>query len=150
MTKFNAIRELAFIDSIDGNFPYANRKACLTLIDEATEISANALFAIVEEICRIPDEEREQTSFLSLSELLKIAEKKATHPLKSLVFKVANRMLQQDETLVEEAVANIEALKNHPRQYAALNIFYYSSFDESGKLDEAWDAVIKEWDNVII
>ena len=148
--QLKTIRELAFIDQIDGNFPYNNRKECLKLIDEALDISSNSVFAIVEEICRIPDEEREQVPFLSLLELLKIIETKLEHPLKTLVLQVARRMVKQEETPGDEAVINMETLKKFPRQYAALNIFYYSSFDESGKLDKAWDSVINEWDNSIV
>ncbi|MES2679033.1 MAG: hypothetical protein V4635_04075 [Bacteroidota bacterium] len=145
--QLKTMLELAFIDGVDGNFPYSNRKECLKLIDEAIGISPNCVFAVVEEIGRIPDEEREQVPFLQLTELLKLIEKKFDHPMKATVLKVARRMLNQEETPVEEVVANMEALKKFPRQFAALNIFYYSSFDESGKRDEAWDGVIREWDN---
>jgi hypothetical protein len=141
--------ELDFIDRIDGAFPYNNRQESLKMIDEALSISANAVFAVIEEIARIPDEERELVPFLSLSDLLNTIEKKFEHPLKPAVLKTARNMLAQVETDVDEAVNNIKSLNKYPRLYAALNIFYYSSFDESGVLDKAWDDVIKEWDNGI-
>lgn len=145
--QLNTIRELAFIDQIDGNFPYHDSKACAGLIDEALSISPNAVFAVVEEICRIPDEDREVVPFLHLTGLLRIIDQKFEHPLKKVVLMVARRMLELEETPGPEAAANIDSLVNFPRQFAALNIFYYSSFDDSGILDKAWDRVIKAWDD---
>ncbi len=145
-TPSKTMRELAFIDGIDGKFPYHDRNECMKLIDEALDISPNCVYAVVEEICRIPDEDRANVPFLFLSDLLKQIENKFEHPLKTKVFETARRMLKEEETPVGEAVKNIESLKKFPRLYSALNIFYYSSFDESGKLDVAWDQVIREWD----
>jgi len=147
--QLKTILELEFIDSIDSKFPYRDRKACLKLIDEAISISDNCVFAVVEEVCRIPDEERDAVPFLFLNELLKIIDGKFEHPVKQTVLTIAGRMLKQEETPGSEAVANMESLKQFPRLYAALNILYHSSFDESGMLDKAWDEVIKHWDNAI-
>lgn len=144
------LQELEFIDKIDGNFPYHDHAECLRLIDEAIRISPNCVFAVVEEICRIPDEERENTSFLFLNDLIKTIEKKFEHPLKELVFAVAKRMLKQEETPVEEAGKNLEQVRPYPRQYAAMNILYYSCFDDEGKLDKVWDSIIKEWDDSLM
>jgi hypothetical protein len=143
----NFVKELEFIDKIDCNFPYHDHQTCLNLIDEALGISPNSVFAVVEEICRIPDEERENTPFLFLMDLLKTIDRKFEHPLKELVFKVAKRMIKQEETSVEETALNIEQVRPHVRQYAALNIIYYSCFDDEGKLNKAWDSIIREWDN---
>jgi len=141
------MRELDFIDRIESGFPYSDRKESLKLIDEAISISSNSVFAVVEEIARIPDEEREQVPFLALTEFLKIIETKFEHPLKVAVLMTARRMLAQEETALDEVITNIQSLKKFPRQFAALNIFYYSSFDESGALDKVWDELIKEWDD---
>lgn len=143
----NLIKELEFIDKIDCNFPYHDHQACLNLIDEGLSISPNSVYAIVEEICRIPDEERENTPFLFLLDVLKTIDKKFQHPLKELVFKIAIRMIKQEETSVEEAALNIEQVRPYVRQYAALNILYYSCFDDEGKLNKIWDSIIREWDN---
>lgn len=145
-----AIQELEFIDKIDSNFPYHDRAECIKLIDEALSISPNSVFAVVEEICRIPDEERENTSYLFLADLLKTIDKKFEHPLKELVFKIAGRMLKQEETSVEEAGKNLEMVRPYPRQYSAMNILYYSCFDDDGKLDKLWESIIKEWDDSFI
>lgn len=145
-----ALQELEFIDKIDSNFPYHDHAQCLKLIDEAISISPNAVFAVVEEICRIPDEDRENTSFLFLNDLLKTIDKKFEHPLKDLVFKIAKRMLQQEETPVEEAALNLERVRKYPMQYSAMNILYYSCFDDEGKLDQVWDSIIKEWDDALM
>ena len=83
----NILKELEFIDRIDGNFPYGDRKECIKLMDEAVLISPNASFAVIEEICRIPDEDRALLPFLALLDLLKEIEKRFEHPLKELIVK---------------------------------------------------------------
>jgi len=144
----NILKELEFIDKIDGAFPYANRKECTQLINEAIQISPNAIFAVVEEICRIPDEDREQIPFLSLIDLLKEIDTKFNHPLKEMILKVANRMVKEQETPLEETLLNLEELRKFPRQFACLNIVFYSCHDDEEKRGEVWDSIIKEWDDL--
>lgn len=145
-----ALLELEFIDKIDGAFPYHDPKACSKLIDEAIRISPNSVFAVTEEICRIPDEDRENIPYLFLTGLLKTIDEKFDHPLKPLVLKIAGRMLKQEETTVEEAGKNLEQVRPYPGQYAAMNILYFSCFDDEGKLDKVWDSIIAEWDDVLM
>lgn len=142
------LKELEFIDKIDGAFPYENRKECLALIQEALDISPNAVFAVVEEICRIPDEDRAVVPFLSLIDLLKEIDTKFNHPLKEMVLKVAKRMLKEEETPLEETLLNLEEVRKFPRQFACLNIVFYSCHDDEEKRGAAWDSIIKEWDGL--
>lgn len=144
----NILKELEFIDKIDGNFPYGNFKDCLKLIDEAISISPNSVFAVVEEICRIPDEDRITVAFLALKNLLNEVEKKFKHPLKEMVLKIANRMLAEQETTLEETLINLELVRKFPRQFASLNIIYYSCHGDEKKLNDSWNSIIKEWDSL--
>jgi hypothetical protein len=143
----NILKELEFIDNLDGKFPYENRNDCVKLIDEAISISPNALYAIVEEIARIPDEDREIIPFLSLLDLLKAIDTKFNHPLKKMILKVASNMVKGQETSLEETLLNLEEVRKFPRLFSALNIVYYSCFGDEKKLNAAWDNIIKEWDN---
>jgi hypothetical protein len=43
----NILKELEFIDRIDGNFPYGDRKECIKLMDEAVLISPRALLKMI-------------------------------------------------------------------------------------------------------
>lgn len=142
----NILKELEFIDRIDGNFPYGDRKECIKLMDEAVLISPNASFAVIEEICRIPDEDRALLPFLALLDLLKEIEKRFEHPLKELIVKVASRMIKEQESSLEETLLNLESLKKYPRQFACLNIIFYSCHGDETKLNAGWDEIIKLWD----
>jgi hypothetical protein len=142
----NILKELEFIDSIDGHFPYQDRAACLKLIEEAIVISPNAVYAVIEEIARIPDEDREIIPFLSLIDLLKIIDAKFNHPLKNKIIAVATNMVKEKETPLEETLLNLEEVRKFPRLFSALNIIFYSCFGDEKKLNAAWDSIIKEWD----
>ncbi len=63
-------KEIKFIDSIDCNVPYHDKEKCLRLIDEAAEISVNAVFSVTEEICRVPVSERDKIELSYLLDLL--------------------------------------------------------------------------------
>ena len=54
--------EKVFIDRIDYNFTYHNREACLSLIDEAAALSTNAMFFVIEQICRIPFSKKDKVT----------------------------------------------------------------------------------------
>ena len=142
----NILKELEFIDSIDGNFPYGDRATCLKLIDEAISISPHAVYAVIEEIARIPDEDRVVIPFLSLIDLLKIIDTKFNHPLKNRIITVATNMVKEKETPLEETLLNLEEVRKFPRLFSALNIIFYSCFGDEKKLNATWDSIIKEWD----
>ena len=62
-----------FIDRIDCNFPYHDKKESIRLIEESATFSTNATFTVIEEICRIPNNERKTTPPKILLELLNLA-----------------------------------------------------------------------------
>lgn len=74
--------EIQFLDKIDCNFPYHDRQEGVRLIEQAATLSTNALFSVIEELCRIPESERLTVSTETLLDLLTLAASKINHPLK--------------------------------------------------------------------
>lgn len=137
--------EIDFVNKIDCRFPYGNRKECLNLIDEALGVSSNAVFSVIEEICRAPLSEREKVSNRHLSELLNAIDERFEHPLKEMILSVTNRLIRQQEISVGSAEEYMKAVDDFPGQYAALDIVYFSCDDRDGKLESLWDDIIARW-----
>jgi hypothetical protein len=147
MTTMNKISEIKFLDKIDCNFPYLDNSKSQLLIEQASNISYNAIFAVIEEICRIPYSERQSVSTERLLKLLNLTASKLNHPLKEIIVDVANKMINDKQLSVEEAVKKMEIVKNYPGQYSALSILYFSCDDNDKILEPIWDKIINEWKN---
>ena len=140
-------KEALFLDKIDCNFPYQNQSVSLKLISEAESLSTNALFSIIEELCRIPDTEKKKGALFSISELLKLTASKIHHPLKEIIIPVANKMVRGENLTVNEVVSTMEIVRLYPKQYAALSILYFSCDDAEEKLEELWREIIIQWND---
>ncbi|MDO9000079.1 MAG: hypothetical protein Q7W45_09970 [Bacteroidota bacterium] len=140
-----ALKELEFINKIEDNFPFENYFESVKLIDEAIKISPNSVFAIVEEICKEAGEEN--ASEEALVNLLKTIDKKFDHPLRKIILETAQNIILNEETTLEEAIANMELVRPYPQQYAALSIIYFSADDLKGKSEKVWNSITTEWNN---
>ena len=138
-------KELKFIDKIDCNFPYSSKDDCLQLINEAATLSTNAMFSVIEEICRIPLSEKDKVTNDFLFDLLDETKDKFNHPLKEMIFEAAARMIKGYDFTVDKAISKMQIIKKNKGQFAALSIIYFSCNDEENKLDEAWNDIIFEW-----
>ena len=138
-----SLKELEFIDKIEDNFPFENYVESVKLIDEAIKISPNSVFAVIEEICKAADEEGLPEE--ALINLLKNIDKKFDHPLRKLILETAQNIILLEELSIEETIANMELVREHPQQYAALSIIYFSVDDEDGKLESVWNSITTEW-----
>jgi hypothetical protein len=137
--------ETIFINSIDCKFPYSDRPACLTLINEAAALSINAIFFVVEEICRIPSSDRKNVTTDTLMYLLAQTETKFTHPLKELVLETARKMVKGQSLTADEVISKMEIIKKYKGQYAALNILYFSSRNNWERLIPVMDSITAAW-----
>lgn len=137
--------ENMFIDRIDCKFPYQDREECLRLIDEAATLSTNAMFSVIEEICRIPISEKQKVTTSFLLDLLKLSAKRLDHPLKEMVLDTAEKMVKGEELDVNEVKTKMGIIKKYPGQYAALSILYFSCDDKEEKLEPVWDNILTEW-----
>ena len=138
-----SLKELEFIDKIEDNFPFENYVESVKLIDEAIKISPNSVFAVIEEICKAADEEGLPED--ALINLLKNIDKKFDHPLRKLILETAQNVILQEEISLAETMANMELVRPHPQQYAALSIIYFSVDDVDGKLETVWNSITTEW-----
>lgn len=138
-------KETKFIDSIDCRFPYQDKVECLRLIDEATEVSVNAIFSVTEEICRIPVSEKDKVGMGYLLDLLTYTRDKFDHPIKEIVFDTADKMIRGQELTVDEAIGRMETVKKYRGQFAAMSILYFSCDDIDGRLEPLWNNIMTEW-----
>ncbi|MBS1536658.1 MAG: hypothetical protein JST20_02770 [Bacteroidetes bacterium] len=138
-------REIKFIESIDCNFPYHNKQKCLKLIDIALTLSPDAMFFVIQEICRVPASMKSKISSESLFELLEVIKTKFEHQLKELVIEVACKLINGEELTVDDAISKMEIIKKYPRQYAAFSILYFSCDDKDEKLEPIMDSIRNEW-----
>lgn len=137
--------EIQFLDKIDCNFPYQDRQESLRLIERASTLSTNALFSIIEELCRVPESERPNASTEALLDLLALTANKINHPLKELIVETADKMIRRQELTVDDVILKMQTVQNYPGQFAALSILYFSCDDKDGKLEPIWDNIINEW-----
>lgn len=128
--------EKEFLELIDCNFPYGDRQRCVELIDRSLSISPNAVFAVVEEICRIPGSERQNVSETFLLELLNGIDNKFEHPIKGLVFEVARVLIKRGKISVDDAVLKMEEIVKYQDAFSARSIVYFSCDDTEGKLEK--------------
>lgn len=135
----------AFIDKIDCNFPYYDKEACLRLIDEAADLSANSMFFVIKELCRIPSSVKDEVTTDFLSDLLSVAKRKFHHPIKEMVLDTASKMIHGKNLTVDDAVSRMESVKSYKGQFAALSIIYFSCDDKEERLDTIWDNIISGW-----
>lgn len=138
-----SLKELEFIDKIEDNFPFENYFESIKLIDEAIKISSNCVFAVVEEICKAANEEGLPEE--SLINLLKSIDKKFEHPLRKLILETAQSIILNEEATLDETIANMELVRPHAHQYAALSIIYFSADDVDGKSEKVWNSITTEW-----
>lgn len=137
--------EIQFLDKIDCNFPYQDRQESVRLIEQASTISTNALFSIIEELCRIPESERPNVSTEEILDLLALTANKINHPLKGLIVETADKMIRRQELTVDDVILKMQTVQKYPGQFAALSILYFSCDDKDEKLELIWDDIIGEW-----
>lgn len=137
--------EILFLDKIDCNFPYNDKLESLSLIDEAAALSTNALFSVIEELCRIPESKKANVSTSTLLDLLKSTSGKLTHPIKEMIVDVANKMIRDQGLKVDEVILKMREVQKYPKQFAALNILYFSCDDHEEKLESIWHEITREW-----
>lgn len=137
--------EKILLEEIDCKLPYNDKDACIHLIDRAVLISPNAVFAIVEELCRIPS--RQSVSEIQLISLLAYVDGIFEHSLKPLVFEVASKMILGEGVSVADTKANLNVVSAFIGQFAALNIMYFSCDDETGEIETLHQDIVSDWNH---
>lgn len=142
--------EIQFLDKIDCRFPYHDRQESIQLIEQAAALSPNALYAIIEELCRIPHSKRSSVATETLVDLLAITANQFNHPLKDLIVDTADKMIHSQELTVEDVILKMQIVQKYPGQFAALSILYFSCDDKEGKMEPIWKNIISEWKDLIV
>ena len=135
--------EAEFNDLLDCNFPYNDRTAALALFDRAKAISPNAMFLVLDEICR--PGVGVSVSKETLLELIDVWAVSMDHPLSAPVVSVARIIASGSECSVPAAAALMEKVAQYKGQYAALSIAYMSCNDSDNLLEARESDIRTQW-----
>ncbi len=136
--------EIQFVNLIDCNFPYNDRKTAVGLIDQANEISENAMFAVLDELCRCPH--GTEVSRNTLLELVDIWADRIKHPLGSDFVFVAKLMIENNLWSVEDGLSLLDKVTPFKGLYAALSIVLESAEDIENALEVRAEKIRSDWD----
>ncbi len=145
MKEHNNIIEKNFLSKIDCKFPYTNKNLRNELINQAFEISSNSVFAIIEELARVPKSQKEKISNNELLTILENINVRLKHPLKKIVIDNAVKMIYNTELPVREALDLMNEIEKFTGQWSALNIIYFSCDDINGIVDKRYDEIKEKW-----
>ncbi|NOZ70369.1 MAG: hypothetical protein GXP38_00405 [Chloroflexi bacterium] len=134
--------EAAFIESIDGCFPYHDEARWKRLIDEGVRISPNAAFMIYHELVRVPQSVNVGENVLVC--ILDYLDRKLRHPAKEQISAVCRLLIQGRRLSLEEAIEGIRSMAEYTGAYDLLNIFYFSC-EHDEEIDREYQKVVDEW-----
>lgn len=135
--------EIQFIESIDASFPYDDEDKWMELIIKGGQISENASFMVLHEICRAPNEVTAELRLKMLYEW----KKRYTHPIKDLVLESGKAIIEGRDIPVEIAMDYLKQISKFKGLYNALAIVYFSCNDINGNVDDFYHKIIKTWEN---
>ncbi|MCP3889109.1 MAG: hypothetical protein GY702_09595 [Desulfobulbaceae bacterium] len=138
------MNEIQFIESIDGSFPYYDKEKWKALIIKGAQISDNASFMVLHEICRAPKEVSVENQLKMLYEW----DSNYTHPIKDLVIESGKSIIEGREISVERAIDYLMQISKFKGLYNALSIVYFSCNDTDDKADDVYNQITKEWESV--
>src|SRR4051812_28752957 len=124
MLLHDTAAEASFDATIDPAFPYDDDAKATSLIAEARAISLNAVFCVLEEICRRP-----QSAAVTRERQLELLARWSSgfeHDLKAPLARCARSLIQEEPLPWSEAVSIMEAIGQFDGQRAALSIAYFS------------------------
>ena len=139
--------EEIFYDKIDCNFPYNDREKTTQLIYEANNLSPNAIFQIIDEVARIPANERKNTSENRLHEILNEIENSFRHPIKEKMLQVARTMVYQNHIEEDKSLKLMDEVSKFPGLWGALMTLNESNIDSNRTIDSKYDEIRDLWNN---
>ena len=135
--------EIQFIKSIDASFPYDDEEKWMDLIIKGGQVSENASFMVLHEICRAPKEVAAELRLKMLYEW----DKRYTHPIKELVLASGKAIIEGRDIPVETAMDYLIQISKFKGLYNALAIVYFSCDDMDGNVDDLYNQIINVWEN---
>lgn len=136
------MNEIEFIESIDACFPYSDKEKWQSIINQGTQISDNAAFMVLHEICRTPAEVPVNIQL----QILKLWENSFNHPIKNLVIESAKAIINGNDLPIQKAIKYLNAISKFKGNYTALSIVYFSYNDVDGEVDKKYNEIIRIWE----
>ena len=137
------VNEIEFIESIDSCFPYSDEQKWRSLIKQGAQISDNAAYMVLHEICRAPNEVPEEIQLRILCEW----ENHFDHPVKDLVVESGRAIINGTNIPLGKAIKYLNEISKYKGNYNALSIVYFSCDDIDGQVDNVYNQIIKMWEH---
>lgn len=134
-----------FTSNIDCQFPYDSPREWRRLIGMARDISPNAVFMIIHELCLPP-----RSSGAAATTRLRIyrcIQQRFRNPLLTRLDSLFLAVISGSTVPVGTAGAAMRQVARYREQYAALAICYFSCDDRLGRNDTLYDAITSEWNS---
>lgn len=138
------MNEAQFLNSIDCVFPYTDFAKAMELVNSAISISENAIFGVLEEICRPPAGANVPQE--TLMDLIDGWIKRVDHALAKDIASIARLMIEGDHLSSEEAKNAMRKIAPFKGLYTALNIVYFACDDADGSLESFSQHVLCQWE----
>lgn len=138
--------EKEFIEKIDCKFPYLQIEEARKLIEEAINISSNAVYKVVEELTRVPFSQENNITPSILLDLLKELDKAFEHPLKEDLLSIAEQMILGIAVGQHSVNDLMEKFRAYLGEWNALNVLYFST-DPSENLETKYESIKTTWLN---
>ena len=135
---YDAQADMLFEATIDARFPYEDQAASSDLINKACNISLNALFCVLDEICRPP--KKDAVAKHRQRELIAEWSSSFEHKLREPLVRCANALVSGQALPWPDAVAIINEIGSFEAQRAALSIAYFAGDCDSDEGDAAMDS----------
>lgn len=139
--------ESEFLYSIDCQFPYDDHARALALAEQAVAISANAAFAVLYEVCFVPDDAH--ADITTRCDVLAQITKLMRHPLGKVILPLAADLLDGKRASVPLQIDTMRKVSSFPGQYSALQIALFAGDPEEPRdeeLDRVYDEIVESWE----
>src|SRR5262245_54461240 len=136
--------ERDFLQQIDGQFPYNDVAGASDVIRRAAALSANAVFAVVDEITRPPW--GADVTVERRPDLLREVAGEFRHPVAPAILGLAQRCIRRDGVSAYHALSVMDQVAAFPGLYAALTLAAMSSDDSSDSVDQRRKQILKRWE----
>ena len=134
--------EIEFIESIDSSFPYHNVSLWKDITLKGIQISDNAAYMVLHEICRAPVEIDRQ----SVRNMIKFWAGYFSHPLAALVTETAKAIVDNISLSKEEILRSLDEISKYKGQYNALNIVYNAFTGDDREVDAKFSTILESWE----
>lgn len=135
------MNEIEFIESIDCCFPYSDEHQWQSLIKQGGQISDNASYMVLHEICRAPKEVAAETQLQLIHEW----ESFFDHPVKDLVVESGRAIINGIDIPAQKAIECLNEISKFKGIYNALSIIYFSCDDADGQVGDVYDQIVEMW-----